>query len=327
MKVGILSDNHFRLGGKKIHGFWDRRLMDGLVVSEQAVDRLKDCDIVIHCGDLFDRRYTTDFKVLAGISEVIGKLEMPVYFLVGNHDTYHDTVNSLNILSLRKGWHIVNEVQRVDAGGLSLVLCPYYDDVAGLGENAEFARGGDMLFLHQFLAGHRYQSDLMPVFGPEVFNWEGVLGSKFGWVMSGHNHRSEISGDGKVIALGSVMQLCFDDNGASRGCWTFDGNRTLFHELAGPRYHTITDPSQVENDRDYYRLMVPETKFVGEVPENVVVRVVSSDVGVDRLNLGDRWNWDDVLKKYVEKTVDSDSQGDYLAAGLAIMREVGVAGN
>jgi len=320
MKIGIFSDAHMRLGGKKLSGIWDKRLVDGLDVLQSVVEAMKGVDAFLFCGDMFDRRYTTDFKVVAGISDILQTLNAPGWFLVGNHDLYRDTITSLNMFSMRQGWHVVKEIQRVKICDKSFVLSPYYKDASEILNHPEVKKGGDLLVLHQMLAGHMYgQSDLM-VFGTEVFNWESVR--NFGWIISGHNHIVDRDELHNVMSLGSMMQLCFADEGGERGCWIYDGS-FKFIPIDGPKYHTIDNVELATNPRDYYRLSIPENKFVGDVPENVSVQVIASDVGCDRLQLGARWDWEDVLGKYVEKEIKDGDKRLYLDAGLAMLKEVG----
>lgn len=318
--IGLFSDSHFRLGGKKLEGIWDKRLVDGLDVLQTVVDNMKGVEAFIFCGDMFDRRYTTDFKVVAGISEILQGLHSPGWFLVGNHDLYRDTITSLNMFSMRQGWHVVNQIERVTIDGKSFVFSPYHKDASVILEHKEVKKGGDILVLHQMLAGHMYgQSDLM-VFGTEVFDWNSI--ENFDWVISGHNHIVNRDDENKVISLGSMMQLCFADEGCERGCWTYDGD-FKFIPIDGPKYYTIDKVELATEARDYYRLSIPENKFVGDVPENVSVQVITSDVGCDRLQLGARWDWEDVLGKYVDKEIKDGDKKPYLDVGLSMLKEVG----
>jgi DNA repair exonuclease SbcCD nuclease subunit len=320
MKIGIFSDAHMRLGGKKMGGIWDKRLVDGLAVLEKIVHEMKGVDAFIFCGDMFDRRYTTDFKVVAGISEILQGLDAPGWFIVGNHDQYRDTITSLNMFSMRPGWHVVNSIERVDIGGKSFVMAPYHKDAAEILKHKEVQEGADVLVLHQMLAGHMYGASDLMVFGTEVFDWKNV--KNFDWVISGHNHVVDRDNENGVISLGSMMQLCFADEGYERGCWIYDGG-FKFIPIDGPKYFTVGKVEEVKTTNDYYRLSIPENQFVGNVPENVSVQVIAADVGCDRLQLGARWDWEDVLGKYVEKHVSDADKTPYLDAGLTMLKEVG----
>jgi hypothetical protein len=236
------------------------------------------------------------------------------------------------MLEMNPRWKVIDTVTRVNDFGLSMVMCPYHDDADELLHNDEVKKGGDLLVLHQLLEGFAYQTDYLPV-GTEVLDYEKVM-TKYPFIMSGHNHCPKLTAkillklNGKkehvVASLGSVMQLCFTDEDGDRGCWVFDSGEIKFHMIESPRYRTVNSQVQRDNEHDYFRLEVPETAVLTDLPDNVMVRIIGAEQTMDRLNLGDKWDWNDALKRYVEKSIEDEKErSQYLAAGVEIMKEVG----
>jgi len=86
----ILTDSHVHAEPKKDDAWWNTILVrNGLEILSVAVDdanALKP-EFVVHCGDVTDAGDTPSFRA-AG--EILRRLDCPLYFTPGNHDTEYD---------------------------------------------------------------------------------------------------------------------------------------------------------------------------------------------------------------------------------------------
>lgn len=322
MKIGIFSDLHLRKGGKKVEGVWDKKLIDGLSVLEQVCDifNKEKIDIFVFCGDFFEQRYYLDVQIVHGAVEIINKLPENIlgYFIVGNHDMYmRSEVNSLFLYGLR--WKVIDTLTTLMEHGEQMVCIPYqksfsdndYDKINGICKNK-------IIFMHQILQGFSYQSGYTPK-DDEVFNYNRISGYKK--IFSGHNHISKIKDS--VIQIGSVMQLNFGDEKGKRGCWTYETetDKLDFYELDYPKYISLDEIPMKLDDNNYYRLKIKESEFSKtlSIPDNVEVQVIPEEETLNRLELGETWDWEEVVKKYVNL---KEKSSEYIDVGIEMMKGV-----
>lgn len=317
MKWGIFSDLHLKNGGRKIQGLWDKKLVDGLTVLDEVIDLFEDKEVdgFIFPGDFFHQRYKIDVKILHGATEIMQRLRDKLgYFVVGNHDMYiKSEVNSVFFYGLK--WKVFDKID--DDGNFLFV--PYQKQFSDKDYEKINKKGrGKIIVMHQILKGMKYQNGYMPVDG-EVFDVDRVDGYKM--ILSGHNHVPKQNDNDNIVALGSVMHLDFGDTG-DRGCWILDDKKCEieFFEMKSPKYITLDKIPDKVDDNNYYKVRMSDKDFKGtmDIPENVEIVVVPKEEVVDRLELGNNFEMEDVIKKYVKM---KDKPKDYASVGIEIIKE------
>ncbi len=108
MKIAQLSDIH-------IGHFWGKKTVDKLVriVEKESVDA------VVITGDMFDGRVRLNEEVL----EPFKRLDMPIYFIEGNHDGYSGSKDIKELLT-RNGITVLDN-EMVELKGLQIVGLDY----------------------------------------------------------------------------------------------------------------------------------------------------------------------------------------------------------
>lgn len=310
MKIGIFSDLHLRKGGKKIEG-WDRRTLDGLSVLNQIVDIFFEnrIDKFYFLGDMFHQRYQLDVQVLSGAVDIMKRLvDIPGIFIPGNHDIYYrdeSWINSLASYSLK--WVVVDRVYVSDG----IVCFPYTENISDEIYLELKKSGVSVLMMHQFIKDFPVHSGYTVKNG-EVFDRV----NDFDFIFAGHSHipKTLSTSKGMFVNVGAPMEHSFQDsNTGSRGCVIFDiGTKKVeWFLLDYPKYKVVSDIKEITNSDDYYRLVLKEDEFSKtiQIPENVQLTVIQEEQKLDRLNLGEKWSWDDVIDKYVELKAKTMSGG------------------
>jgi len=85
MKIGILSDTHLSIREEPFKHLVEKNFI-------KAINILSDCDIIIHAGDIFDKRTPSTESVLFLIKYLKGK---KIFYINGNHDNsriYEETM-------------------------------------------------------------------------------------------------------------------------------------------------------------------------------------------------------------------------------------------
>jgi putative phosphoesterase len=131
MKVGILSDTH---GNLPIVGGTAQKLKDEKVRA------------VFHCGDI------GGFDVLTKLASVFQPLDIPVYAVLGNVDTYS---NEWKFLPSNQGIHVLGRFGEIDISGKKIALL-HSDDARRFSE-AVNSGSYDYIFTGHSHAVHDYK--------------------------------------------------------------------------------------------------------------------------------------------------------------------------
>lgn len=202
---------------------------------------------VIHLGDLMDRRKYVNFTTLQRMNEVFMKrldaMGLPVYFIVGNHDTYYknsNEVNSLNELfseSNYENFHYYwKEPVELDFDGLKVMLAPWICD-----DNRErtfqMIRDTDarVLMGHFEIQGFEMDRGTICEHGERADDF-----SKFLHVFSGHFHHK--SHHKNINYLGAQYEMTWADCDDPKGFHIFDTDTMELTFVNNPlsMFHKIT---------------------------------------------------------------------------------------
>lgn len=331
MKVGIFSDLHLKKGGKKIQG-WDKKLTDCLYVLRQIVDIFvnKNVDMFVFLGDFYEMRYVLDVQAVTAVIDIMSSLKnVEGYFIPGNHDLYYRSegsiwVNSLYMYSLR--WNVVDDIMVVN----DMIMMPYFsvisDDTYRILN--DLADSSKILFMHQFIKGMPVQGGYC-IQGDDVF--DPVMVKKLKWVFAGHLHVPAVLNFDRMrlVSVGAPMEHDFSDSGSvNRGCIIYDSDSDdiEWFYLDYPRYYIVKSVDEIKDDDNYYEIVVNEKEMINLThKDNVTVKVVVEEKSIDRLGVGDKWGWKDLIEKYVlAKNVDKKDSEILKNIAFDILSEVGL---
>ena len=134
MKIWFLADLHF--GCRADNEIWLKDYSNYFydVFIPLLKDKYEDGDIVCSLGDIFDNRSTVGINtinVVIDIFEKIADICPDIRLIVGNHDIYNkssNTVTSLNILKYIKGVKIYYKPEVEVIGGKTVLFHPWIED-------------------------------------------------------------------------------------------------------------------------------------------------------------------------------------------------------
>lgn len=272
MNVAMITDTHFGVKNDSPE-FIDHQLK---FYREQFFPTLGERGITVlfHLGDIFDRRKYTNHNTLhqfrAGFFDLLVEYGITMYLMVGNHDTYYKSTNSVNSPELFLDKYIdsgnvvlIDQHQDLKIGGEYVAVMPWIN-AENYHESLEFMEDSkaDVLMGHFEIRGfemHRGGGANTSGLRAEIF-------APFDRVFSGHFH--EPNDDGRIMYLGAPYEYTWADYGCTRGFYIFD---LKSHELEYIR----------NTDNMFYRITYDEHFDPSEVDvsefEGKIVRVIVAD--------------------------------------------------
>jgi len=190
MKVALITDTHynFKKANKNFHDYFAKFYKD-IFFPYLEKNNIK---TVIHLGDAFDNRKGVDYWALdwakKNVYDVFKKLNIKVYSIVGNHDTYYKNTNEVNSID---------------------ILLDEYENIVKISSPKEVTIDGLELQGFFVFPGQTQPHGL----DKQIF-------SKFKKVFSGHYHTR--SDDGKIFYIGNPYQMFWNDYNDTRGFSIFD---------------------------------------------------------------------------------------------------------
>jgi DNA repair exonuclease SbcCD nuclease subunit len=188
-------------------------------------NRVKEGDIIMHLGDLFDNRNVIPINILnygMDIVEEISKIA-PFHIIIGNHDCWSkssDEINTIRPFKWVPNVFIYDKTSQIEYNGLKLCLMPYIEKRLEQINLINANKNCDYLFCHSDLngcrmhltsVGHR-NSDKIDV---EDFKF-------FKRVFSAHIHIRQVYKNFEFI--GSNFQMDRNDYGDQKGITVLDTN-------------------------------------------------------------------------------------------------------
>src|SRR5690606_28854460 len=134
MKLFLITDTHFGLSTIN----YDKHLK--VMVDyfynffiPLLKERYEEGDCLIHLGDLYDNRTYIPIDVLNIVEKLILDISeiLPIYMIVGNHDIFNKSTNTVNSPKLHR-WipnvHIYEECTSLYMNNKKIVLMPWVED-------------------------------------------------------------------------------------------------------------------------------------------------------------------------------------------------------
>jgi len=233
MKIAILNDTHAGVRG-------DMQAMSeyqGRFYNEVFFPYLDKHDIkhIIHLGDYFDRRKYVNFSSLKAnkqhFIEPMLERGITMDLILGNHDTYYkstNTVNSPELLLFEDGVNIIQEPMVKEYDGYNIALVPWIN-------NENYADSVDFLLSANASTcmGHFEIEGALMMPGAVCSHGLDISYLKrFDKVYSGHFHsKSEVK---NCRYLGSQMQFTWSDYGDEKYFHIFDTETTEMSPIHNP---------------------------------------------------------------------------------------------
>jgi len=227
MKVAILTDTHYgaKKGSKYLHDYFE------LFYKNVFFSALEEygVEVVIHMGDAFDSRKSIDYQSLEWSKRVVfdNLKKYDVHMIIGNHDTYYKSTNSVNspglLLQTYPNIKTYSEATEIIIDGLKIMLLPWINP-----ENQEYTfkqikkTKAKIAMGHLELQGFRVNRNLIM----EEHGLEADIFKNFTKVFSGHYHTR--SDNGQIFYLGNPYEMYWTDVNDTRGFHIFD-TETLTH--------------------------------------------------------------------------------------------------
>ncbi len=232
MRVAIITDTHFNFkkGNKFFHEYFEKFYNEIFFPSL----RKNKIDTVIHLGDIFDNRKTTDYWSIDWTKRVILEplKEYNVHLILGNHDLMYKNTTKLNspmlLLSEYKNIKIYSKAEEVKLGNTDVLFIPWITDES---ENETFNYIKDTNA--KIAMGHLEMSGFYV--NKKTFQQHGIdrkIFHKFDRVFSGHYHTR--SDDGKIFYLGNPYQMYWTDYSDTRGFTIFDTDTYEIERINNP---------------------------------------------------------------------------------------------
>lgn len=237
------------------------RLLSTLSVLEQIQEAASDVDATIFLGDLFhvSPPPTNVFNRTMGAMEALAGSTPHLYLIPGNHDLkpkIFGDVEEVPFLYLTT--HYPN-VSLLDGGdtrkGVRLVGIPHGRiEETRTRIKEEKKVGGDILLLHQDIkdaqvGGYKFTDGIS---AEDTEGWD--------WVLCGHIHKPQKLADNFII-VGAPLHTNFGDSG-DRGFWILDTEKDTaeFVKTLFPKFVSVSNPSKVKEDGNFYRVVESEDK-------------------------------------------------------------------
>lgn len=268
--VALITDTHFGIKNDS-PDFIDHQVK---FYNETFFPNLVDRGIkyIIHLGDIFDRRKYTNHQTLHAFKEaffdMLIKYDMHMYLILGNHDVYYKSSNSVNSPELflsqyRDHITVINEPMVINIKGSKVAMIPWIN-AQNYDQTLDFMASCKC----EVLCGH------FEIRGFEMHRGGGVntgglkaeIFDPFDIVFSGHFH--EPSSDGRISYLGAPYEYTWADYGCDRGYYIFN-------------LKTHANRYVVNKDHMFYRIAYDESfnpdQYDVNQLEGKIVRVIVAD--------------------------------------------------
>jgi DNA repair exonuclease SbcCD nuclease subunit len=298
----LLSDTH--LGLKNASDFWLEVTLN-LFREVRDFCLTRNIDTVIHLGDWFDEKKTTNQKVLDYAYRIVSLMEpLKILIITGNHDIYYKESISPSSLACFRNIPNVEVITEPTTVEDNLILVPWK-------QNPPKHSG--------FCFGHFEITDFSMNNTSVCRNGQNASDFKhFKHVYSGHFHTP--SSRDNITYIGSAFQQTFNDVGSSRGYYAWENGDMEFVEYKdAPKFvkvHTSTDIQESDITGNIVKLIYDEdygtnknTKILESVesmnPVKLLPDFTNVSVEEDQQTLNDEGSFtlldhDDIIREYIE---------------------------
>ena len=224
-KIYLVGDTHIGLGYPNKTEKWlkvhQEYFNDFLIPTLQ--NNVKEGDIIIHLGDLFDNRNVIPINLLNFAMDQVERISKiaPLHIIVGNHDCWSrssDEINTVRPFKYIPNVSIYDKVSTIEYKGNKLLLMPYFDKKKNQVEHINNNKDCDYLFCHSDLNGAKMHLTSVAHKNLDKIDVDEFKGFK--GVYSGHIHL--VQRNKNFVFVGSNFQMDRNDYGDQKGLFTID---------------------------------------------------------------------------------------------------------
>lgn len=241
-KIYIIGDTHIGLGYPNKTDKWlkvHKEYFDEFLIPTLK-ENVKEGDIIIHLGDLFDNRNVIPINLLNFALDQVEKISKiaPFHIIIGNHDCWSrssDEINTVRPFKYIPNVFVYDKVTKVEFAGQKLLLMPYIEKKEIQIELIKKNRDCDWLFCHSDLNGAKMHLTSVANKNLDKIDVESFDGFK--GVYSGHIHL--VQRNKNFLFVGSNFQMDRNDYGDKKGIFCLDletGKDSFIENTISPKF-------------------------------------------------------------------------------------------
>lgn len=264
MKIAMITDIHWGVKNDS-QLFLDNmvKFYDGVFFPALEKTGVKTVFIL---GDTWDRRKYINIHTLHVAKKKFfnrfKELDIQVYMIYGNHDTFHKNTNEVNSVDMLGAEYdnikVIDTHEILEFDGVKIGFISWINS-GNLDTGLHFIKTADC----SVLCGHFEIKSFEMVRGTVCeHGFDKTIFNRFEHVFSGHFH--VVSSDGRISYLGNPHQTNWGDFGLKKGFWFFDTS-------TGER-EFVENPFNLY-EKIYYTDDMDLMKFDYDKYENKIVRI------------------------------------------------------
>lgn len=232
MKIALLSDSHWGARGDNID------LRNSMINFHNDIFfptiKEKNCEHIIHLGDLVDRRKYINIRTLSLLNKhFLDRIDIPMDIIAGNHDTYYKNTNAVNSLDEIVGdtnpnIQVHTSPAEIEVGNTKFLLLPWINE-----ENEELTAQMIADSQSPFVAGHLELAGFQMIRGMLCSHGQDYkIFKKFSHVFTGHFHIKSTRGN--INYLGSPYAMNWSEAEDVHGFHIFDTETYELEHIINP---------------------------------------------------------------------------------------------
>lgn len=318
-KIYMITDTHF--GVYSAHnlnkwmdiqfGFFEKLFIPYLK------ENVKEGDILVHLGDLFDDRDSVPIIIMNRVQELLSELSdiIPIHLMVGNHDLWNKGDNSINSPKVYK-WipnvNIYEKTTTMEFEGKKLVFMPWIEHRSNMIKELQ-STPGDYLFCHSDLNGCRMHLSSVAHRNKSKINVSEFSG--YNRVFSGHIHIRQVNENFEFI--GAPYQMDRNDFNDTKGFTILDvssGETEFVENTISPTFKKVHIKTEddiamlkfVDTDKHFVDLTINNSVIIGQRKNKKLLEQVLTDKRFSKVE----YHNDLAKKKEDIKTLNEDTNID-----------------
>jgi predicted MPP superfamily phosphohydrolase len=244
-KVFLIGDTHLALGFPNKADKWfnvhQEYFKDFLIPFLKK--EVKEDDIIVHLGDLFDNRDIIPINILNYGLDIVLEISKiaPFHIIIGNHDCWSkssDEINTIRPFKFIPNVFVYDKVTQIEHNKYKLVMMPYIEKKKEQIEYINKFKGADYLLCHSDLNGARMHLTSVGHRNHDKIELDEF--KAFKRVYSGHIHI--VDRHKNFTFVGSNFQMDRNDYNDQKGIFVLDletGEDQFIHNNISPVFKKI----------------------------------------------------------------------------------------
>lgn len=315
-KIYLVGDTHIGLGYPnnvdkwfKVHQQYFSEFLIPLLKKE-----VKEGDIIVHLGDLFDNRNVIPINLLnygMDIVEEISKIA-PLHIIIGNHDLWSKSASEINTIRPFRyipNVYIYDKTTKIEYNGIKICMMPYIESRLEQIKLINEFKDCDYLFCHSDLNGCKMH--LTSVAHKNSDKIDITDFKPFKKVRSGHIHL--VQSNEQFTFVGSIFQMDRNDMGDQKGIFSIDTNteeENFYPNRVSPvfkKFRIVSEDDidkldELKDTKDYIDLQISNNLLVSNRKLRRKLEVM-----LEKGNFASVEYIDDITKELIDGEVISES--------------------